>query len=510
MPTQEWEYGGAHEAAVPARRRSSGPGSERALSAPLASSAVQLPDRRARCSGHRRARVGDRRGAQPVAAFNGGAQVSDTGTIVVFEAASAPDLTDRRVWIRDRVRRHHHPDRRGAAARRRESVATGVSWPIRSRVPATLPRTCRSQWSTAVKRPAVQRSRPASCSTPSPRGDRSPLRRCRSTARRSCGRPARRSGATCARPRRPPTSELHRSTPRSRASAGVVTAGDVDVSDDGATVAFVAGPGSIPFAPEPGNVYVWSAPDGSSRSRRSNSLSPTAQGTPGTATSGSPSVSSDGSLLVFDSTSTDLAAVAATAVTAPFVVSVDRTTALHEGARRRRCPPRRVRRRSPRRLRARNRHPDACRRRRVRQVVTSTDRPIDGLDTARPAGRVSISRFGRWVVFDSNDGTSFTDVVDLADGRHGVGRRSPGGLRRLRRATRPRRRPRPQPRPRPHDHDRSRNHRRCAPVVIALPPTSPVGRLPTFQGPSDPVRGGPRAASESIRSSSRWSSSRNR
>ncbi len=144
-------------------------------------------------------------------------------------------------------------------------------------------------------------------------------------------------------------------------------------------------------------------------------VSPTAQGTPGAATSGSPSLSSDGSLVVFGSTSTDLAAVGADPVVAPFVVSVDRTTratkVLIGDARR---PV----------VSGDGLHVAYERGTAVRMLSstsgasfsTSTDRPIDGLDTAGPASRVAMSRFGRWVVFDSGDGTSFTDSVELQEG----------------------------------------------------------------------------------------------
>ena len=154
-------------------------------------------------------------GTQPVAAFNGRAQVSDTGAVVVFESATDPagptggsgSVTE---WPAP------PPRLPSDAARRRESAATDVSWPTRSLAPAPRPRTSRSRWSTAVRCRAARPSRPPSCSTPSCPGERSRRRRCRSTARRSCGRPARRSGDTCGRLRRPPTSGPHRSTSRSR------------------------------------------------------------------------------------------------------------------------------------------------------------------------------------------------------------------------------------------------------------------------------------------------------
>jgi hypothetical protein len=285
------------------------------------------------------------------------------------------------------------------------------------------------------------------------------------------------------------------------ASSSVVTAADVDVSDDGATVAFVAGPGSTPFAPAPANVHVWTAPGGASVPTI-ELVSPTAQGAPGTAASGSPSLSSDGSFLVFGSTSTDLAAVGAGPVVAPFVVSVDLTTratkvlvgdagrpvvsgdALHvayeRGA-------------AVRMLSSTS----------GTSFSTSTDRPVVGLETAGPANRVALSRFGRWVVFDSSDGPSLTDSVELQAGvmvwAADLRAATDGSIADTTTTTTTTPVTTPTTPTTPTTTTPATTGRdttstttttvpgtagRASPVVTALPPTSPVVRVPTFSGSS--------------------------
>ncbi len=98
-------------------------------------------------------------------------------------------------------------------------------------------------------------------------------------------------------------------------SAVVMTGADVDVSDDGTAVVFVAGPGTTPFAPDPGNVYVWSRTAAPADADASNCCRRTTAGEPGAASSGSPTMSADGSLVLFDSTSADLAAIGTDPVT---------------------------------------------------------------------------------------------------------------------------------------------------------------------------------------------------
>jgi hypothetical protein len=100
----------------------------------------------------------------------------------------------------------------------------------------------------------------------------------------------------------------------------VVTGPDVDVSDDGNVVVFTAGVGTQAFQPSVSNVYA-RVVDGATD--RIDLLSATGAATPGAASSVRPVVSGDGSLVLFESTSTDLAGVPAGQV-APFVMFVDR------------------------------------------------------------------------------------------------------------------------------------------------------------------------------------------
>ena len=215
----------------------------------------------------------------------------------------------------------------------------------------------------------------------------------------------------------------------------IVTGADLDVSDDGTTVVYVAGPGLASFAPDPGNVYAWSLPEGAIEPTI-DLLSPTATGEPGAASSGSPTLSGDGSLVFFDSSSTDLAAVGADAtavgadpgavgtdaadagldpVPVSFVVYVDRvglgTRVLLDDASR---PA----------VSADGLHVVYERAGAIRIVsstagatyATTQDRAVDGLENANPITGSALSQFGRWIVFDSADGTSLTDDVEFHDG----------------------------------------------------------------------------------------------
>ena len=209
----------------------------------------------------------------------------------------------------------------------------------------------------------------------------------------------------------------------------VVTGGAVAVSADGTTVAFAAGPGDEPYAPAPSNVYVAdlatvaATTDGEGDEQAADSgvslISATIEGAPASGRSSTPSLSSDGALVVFDTTSTDVAALSDGApddLGSTFVVLVERdigTSLLApDGA-------------SPE-LSSDGRHvvyesSDAIR------VITwlddGADRPfgrvvdavavatIDSVDagTPVPAGaavtRPRISGLGRYVVFDSDRGS---------------------------------------------------------------------------------------------------------
>lgn len=165
----------------------------------------------------------------------------------------------------------------------------------------------------------------------------------------------------------------------------------VDVTADGGTVTFVAGPGEMPFAPDPANVYVWSQPDGGPA--MIELLSVTAAGLPGAASSGSPSISADGALVAFDSVSADLVALGTEPVTAPFVVVVDRVAStmrvITDDAR---LPG----------LSADGAHLVHQRGDALRVVsldgTVADDRLVADVD---PDGPAVMSRHGRWVVFAS-------------------------------------------------------------------------------------------------------------
>lgn len=107
---------------------------------------------------------------------------------------------------------------------------------------------------------------------------------------------------------------------------GFATGADVDVTADGATIVYVAGPGDAPYEPVPANIHVWDAgvPPGEPTIEI---VSLTDDGEAGASDSSSPSISADGSLVVFASTSLDLAAAVADDAgddDVPFVVAVDR------------------------------------------------------------------------------------------------------------------------------------------------------------------------------------------
>jgi hypothetical protein len=427
-------------------------------------------------------------GTQPVAPFNGGAQVSDTGTIVVFEAAGAPDRADRRVWIRDRSAGTTIPT---AEARSAAPGISGNGCVVAYSVPGagaavgnvSLVAVDRCSVSGGVALPSgvVLDTAVTGGSFASPA-----LSFDGSTVVWSTGSEIRRYVRPTAQAAYVRTASFDSAL---TASTTVVTTGDVDVSDDGATVAFVAGPGSTPFAPTPGNVYVWSAPSGASVPTI-ELQSPTAQGAPGAAPSGSPSLSSDGSVLVFDSTSPDLAAVGVNAVTTPFLVGVDRTTRATKVLAGDAARPV---------VSGDGRNVAYVRGAAIRLLSSAsgpslaalTDRPIDGLDTAGPASRVAISRFGRWVVFDSKDGMLFTDVVDLASGvmvwAADLRAAADGSVADTTTTTTT---------TTPSGRDAAPTTTTtipatagpATPVVIALPPTSPVGRIPSFRGSSGPPR----------------------
>ena len=169
-------------------------------------------------------------------------------------------------------------------------------------------------------------------------------------------------------------------------SLGVVTGTQVDVSADGLTVVFEAGLGAAPFAPTSTNVYVSSAAD-----PVPELISATSPGAPGSYSSSSPTISSDGLFVVFESIRTDRPA---STVGRPFVVGAelsDRTAKIlvADAAR----PT----------LSADGNHV-VYRRGPAIRVLSSgatetTDVGIEELVPADPTRGVAISQFGRWLVF---------------------------------------------------------------------------------------------------------------
>ncbi len=121
-------------------------------------------------------------------------------------------------------------------------------------------------------------------------------------------------------------------------ATGLVTGSTVDVSSDGNTVVFVAGPGTAAYRPEPANVFIWADADADpdpDPDAGTDVLAPVVElasmtdgGLPGSGDSTRPSVSGDGRLVLFESNSVDLAALdpapAAAPPAVPFVVLLDR------------------------------------------------------------------------------------------------------------------------------------------------------------------------------------------
>ena len=173
----------------------------------------------------------------------------------------------------------------------------------------------------------------------------------------------------------------------------IVTARSVDISADGETVVFVAGPGTEPFAPTPGNVYAWQS---SAPAEEPELLSSTPAGEPGTADSGSPTISNDATFVVYQSSSADLAATAGVELSAPFVVGLDRAAGTSQVLVDDATAP----------AMSGDGFHVAYRRDGAIRVLSSDDDTTDDvgddeLAAAEPAGSVAISQHGRWLVFAS-------------------------------------------------------------------------------------------------------------
>lgn len=356
-------------------------------------------------------------GSTPVAARNSDAAMSDTGAVVAFEASDAADRSDRQVWIRDRVAQTTRP------VAEVTSAAPGISGNgcVVAYSVAGGDITAPTTALTVVDRCSAQAGKPLPAGTVvdtiTATGQYSApaLSFDGSTIVWSTGADIRRYVSTATAP----THVLRHQFDATLAPASdVMTSGDVDISDDGTTVAFVAGLGTVPYSPEPANVFVWNLGEAVPPKTPTPTIelaSPTALGDPGTEASTSPTLSADGSLLLFDSVSTDLAAVGTSTPTLPFVVFVDLTTLetrvlLTDASR----PA----------LSGDGLHAAYQRGPAVR-VLSSTegrtytataDHPIDELVDANPTGAVSLSRYGRWVVFDSDDGAALTETVELQSG----------------------------------------------------------------------------------------------
>lgn len=200
-------------------------------------------------------------------------------------------------------------------------------------------------------------------------------------------------------------------------SPEVVTGTQVDVSADGRTVVFEAGLGGAPFVPAPSNVYVWSAADPNAVPELISATSPEAQGS---YSSSSPTISSDGLFVVFESIRTDLPVSNGSTVAKPFVVGAelaDRSTKmLVDDATR---PT----------VSADGNHVVYQRGTAIRVLSSgatqSTDVGSAELAVAGPTSGVAISQFGRWLVFAGagdlggaravwavDRASSITDVID--------------------------------------------------------------------------------------------------
>ena len=176
-----------------------------------------------------------------------------------------------------------------------------------------------------------------------------------------------------------------------------VTGSQVDVSSDGRNVVFVAGPGTEPYAPSPANVYVWTAPTSQLESvPEPELLSATLSGDPAATDSASPTISADGTFVVFESTALDLAVIDSTLVIQPFVVGVDRTARTSQILLADAIRPA---------VSADGNHIVYQRGDALRvlssDAASTVDVAIDELAGAQPTGTASISQFGRWLVFAS-------------------------------------------------------------------------------------------------------------
>jgi hypothetical protein len=334
--------------------------------------------------------------------------ISDTGGVVVYElidgdatvdpAAARSSLEPRRVWIRDRV------GGTGRAVAEVGSVAPGVSGDgcvvaytvVTANVTANGTATATNATLTTVDRCAAPIESPlpigavldsialepdAVIAPPSLSFDGSTI--------------VWSTGSEIRRYARPPAGGAHERSHTfdtvTGGSSDVVTGIHTDVSADGNTVVFVAGPGTTPFEPTPANVYAWTL---ALPQLDPELLSAMPSGDPAAADSTSPTITADGSFVVFESKSLELPVVGSEPVIAPFVVGVDLAArtgqVLVDDADR---PT----------VSADGQHVVYRRGDAVWVLssadTTTTDHEIAELADARPTGAISISQFGRWIVF---------------------------------------------------------------------------------------------------------------
>jgi hypothetical protein len=328
--------------------------------------------------------------------------ISDTGGVVVYEiadgdttvdpAASASSLERRRVWIHDRV------GGTGRAVAEGGSVAPGVSGDgcVVAYSVVTATATATNATLTSVDRCA------APIESPLPIGavlDTVALEPDVAIAPPSLSFDGSTivwsTGSEIRRYARPPAGGAHERSHTfdtvTGGSSDVVTGIHTDVSADGNTVVFVAGPGTTPFEPTPANVYAWTL---ALPQLDPELLSAMPSGDPAAADSTSPTITADGSFVVFESNSLELPVVGSESVIAPFVVGVDLAArtgrVLVDDADR---PA----------VSADGQHVVYRRGDAVRVLssadTATTDHEIAELADARPSGAISISQFGRWIVF---------------------------------------------------------------------------------------------------------------
>jgi hypothetical protein len=346
------------------------------------------------------------------------AAISDTGSVVAYDTA-APDAQGRdgsvidvspdgrRVWVRDRLAGTSRP------VAEDHSVAPGVSgdgctvaYTVVAGGEATL---------TTVDRCATDADDPLPVGTvldtvelemveldtvePAPVRVAPPsLSADGSTIVWSTGREIRRYARPAAGE---PHARTHAFDVADGGTADIVTGSQTDVSADGGTVVFVAGTGTAAFEPATANVYVWTS-DAPLADPELISIAST--GGPGLSDSTAPTISADGSFVVFESSDSGLAVVDSLPVTAPFVVGVDRSArtgqVLVDDATR---PS----------VSNDGNHVVYQRGEAVRVLssgaTTGTiDHGIDELATADPSGAVAISQYGRWLVFAGTTAASAT------------------------------------------------------------------------------------------------------